>query len=120
STVTPPVQVDVDARTSALPVDASQVAVNAALGALGAATAAGLATLGVTRLRRWRPLPSQPETEVNVDGGYAEAPLEGELARRLGVGGQVNGATALVSQFLKVVDEYNLAAVQPIFVRHGR
>ena len=83
--MTAPAQVDVDARAPQLPIDASQVPVTAALGALGA------------RRRGWAGDPradappslaaaaeASPESEVKLDGGYAEAPLEGERQRRLG------------------------------------
>ena len=43
-----------------------------ALGSVGLAVVAGLG-FGARRMRRLRPLPQQPESEIVVEGGFAEA-----------------------------------------------
>ena len=66
------------------------------LGGLGLASAAGLA-FGARRIRRLRPLPQEPESEVVVEGGFAEAQPAHDLTRGLhGVG--FDSVAALVSQ----------------------
>ncbi|HEY3058971.1 MAG TPA: LysM peptidoglycan-binding domain-containing protein [Chloroflexota bacterium] len=89
------------------------------LGAVGLAAAAGLATLGISRARRLRPLPKKPESEIVVEGGYAEAELAAELARQL-QSGHADPTIALVSRFVQVVNEYDLDNVQVVAIRHGR
>jgi nucleoid-associated protein YgaU/two-component SAPR family response regulator len=90
-----------------------------ALALVGLAGAAGLATVGV---RRWRlrPLPQEPENEVLVEGGYAEAQLTHDFARQLQGGVTFDLASAYVSHLLRLLDEYNLGDVEPVALRHGR
>jgi DNA-binding SARP family transcriptional activator len=97
----------------------SQLPVDPALGALGLAAAAGLAALGISQVRRLRPLPKEPESEIVVEGGYAAAELANDLARHL-AGGHSDPASSLVAQFLRVVDEHDLRGLEVVAVRHGR
>jgi nucleoid-associated protein YgaU len=90
-----------------------------AVGGLGLAAVAGLA-FGAGRIRRrLRPLPQAPETEVVVEGGFAEAHLAQDLTRGLhGVG--FDPVSALVAQLEHFLKEYQLADVGVLAVRHGR
>jgi LysM repeat protein/DNA-binding SARP family transcriptional activator len=90
------------------------------LALVGLAGAAGLATLGVRRWRRLRPLPQEPENEVVVEGGYAEAQLTHDFARQLQGGVTFDLASVHVSHLLRLLDEYNLGDVEPVALRHGR
>jgi len=95
------------------------LAVDPLLGVVGLAAAAGLAALGISRARRLRPLPTEAETEIVVEGGYAEAELANDLARQL-QGVHTDPVFALVSRFAQVVDEYHLDNVQVVAIRYGR
>jgi DNA-binding SARP family transcriptional activator len=89
-----------------------------ALGGVGLAALAGV-TLGARRLRRLRPLPQEPESEVVVEGGFAEAQLAHEFTRGLhGMG--VDPLAAIVGQLHQLLEEYNLANCGVIAARHGR
>jgi nucleoid-associated protein YgaU/DNA-binding SARP family transcriptional activator len=89
-----------------------------AIGALGVAAIAGLA-FGAHRFRRLRPLPKEPESEVVVEGGFAEAQLAQDLTRGLhGVG--FDPVAVLVTQLERFLAEYELAGVGVVAVRHGR
>jgi DNA-binding SARP family transcriptional activator/LysM repeat protein len=88
-----------------------------ALGGLGLAGIAGLA-FGARRLRRLRPLPQQPESDVVVQGGFAEAQLAHDLTRGMhGVG--VDPPTAVVAHLEQFLGEYNVEDVAVVIVRHG-
>jgi two-component SAPR family response regulator len=88
------------------------------VGGLGVAGAAGL-VFGARRLRRLRPLPHEPESEVVVQGGFAEAQLAHDLTRGLhGVG--FDPLAALVAQLEQFLLEYNLSGVEVVALRHGR
>jgi two-component SAPR family response regulator len=88
-----------------------------ALGGLGLAGVAGLA-FGARRLRRLRPLPQQPESDVVVQGGFAEAQLAHDLTRGMhGVG--IDAPTAVVAQLGQFLAEYNVDGVEVVVVRHG-
>ena len=89
-----------------------------ALGGLGIAAVAGLA-IGATRMRRLRPLPQEPESEVVVEGGFAEAQLAQDFTRGVhGVG--FDPVAALVRQVENFLHEYNLSNPGVVAVRHGR
>ena len=89
-----------------------------ALGGLGAA-ALGSLIFGMRRRRRLRPLPGQPESDIVVQGGFAEAELAHELTRGMhGVG--FDPVAALVGQFEQFLAEYNLTEVRVLTVSHGR
>jgi len=90
-----------------------------ALGVVALAAAAGAATLGARRLRRWRPLPQAPESEVVVEGGYAEARLTHEFARHM-QGGAFEPLAAIVGQVQVVIDEYGLDKVEVVSAYEGR
>jgi DNA-binding SARP family transcriptional activator len=89
-----------------------------AVGGLGLLGIAGLA-FGARRWRRLRPLPHEPESDVVVQGGFAEAQLAHDLTRGLhGMG--FDPLTALVGQLELFLREYNLADVEVVAARHGR
>src|SRR6266851_2456253 len=88
-----------------------------ALGGIGLAALTGVA-LGARRLRRLRPLPHEPENEVVVEGGFAEAQLTHELARGLH-GVAFDPLTAIVAQLYQFLNEYNLGNVSVVVARHG-
>ncbi len=92
-----------------------------AMGGLGLVAAAGL-TFGARRLRRLRPLPQEPETEVVVSGGFAEAQLAHDLTRGLhGIG--FDPIAALVDQVERFLAESSLVdstSLAVLAVRHGR
>jgi DNA-binding SARP family transcriptional activator/nucleoid-associated protein YgaU len=89
-----------------------------ALGGLGLAGVAGLA-FGARRIRRLRPLPQEPENEVVVQGGFAEAQLAHDLTRGLhGVG--FDPLAALVAEMEHFLAEHGLDNVEVVAVRHGR
>lgn len=87
-------------------------------GGLGLAAAAGLA-LGARRLRRLRPLPQEPESEVVVEGGFAEAQLAQDFTRGVH-GAGFDPVAVLVGQLEAFLHEYNLAGSGVVAVRHGR
>jgi two-component SAPR family response regulator/LysM repeat protein len=88
-----------------------------ALGGLGLVGVAGLA-YGARRLRRLRPLQQQPESDVVVKGGFAEAQLAHDLTRGLhGMG--FDEQTAVVAQLEQFLEEYNVKGVAVVAVRHG-
>jgi DNA-binding SARP family transcriptional activator/LysM repeat protein len=88
-----------------------------ALGGLGLAGVAGLA-FGARRLRRLRPLPQQPESDVVVQGGFAEAQLAHDLTRGMhGVG--IDPPTVVVAHLEQFLAEYDLGNVAVVIVRHG-
>jgi two-component SAPR family response regulator/nucleoid-associated protein YgaU len=88
------------------------------LGGLGAAGVAA-AALGARRARRLRPLPLEPETEVVVEGGFAEAQLAHDFTRGLhGVG--FDPLAAIVGRLHAYLEEYNLGDVGIVAIRHGR
>jgi DNA-binding SARP family transcriptional activator/nucleoid-associated protein YgaU len=90
----------------------------AALGGIGLVALAGVA-LGARRLRRLRPLPHEPESEVVVEGGFAEAQLAHDFTRGLhGVG--FDPLVAVVDQLQRFLDEYNLGHIGVVALRHGR
>jgi DNA-binding SARP family transcriptional activator/LysM repeat protein len=89
-----------------------------ALGGVGLAALSGVA-LGARRLRRLRPLPHEPESEVVVEGGFAEAQLTHEFTRSLR-GASFDPLTAIVGQLYQFLDEYNLANIVVVAARHGR
>lgn len=91
-----------------------------AVAALSLVGAAGATAYGIRRLRRLRPLPQEPESEVVVEGGYAEAELTHDFARHLQGGTSFDPATALVRQVQHVVHDFNLHQVPVIALRHGR
>jgi nucleoid-associated protein YgaU len=88
---------------------------------LGLAGAAGVA-FGARRLRRLRRLPHEPESEVVVEGGFAEAQLAQDLTRGLhGIG--FDPVSALVAQFDQFVADSSPGASPKMAVlatRHGR
>jgi nucleoid-associated protein YgaU/two-component SAPR family response regulator len=92
-----------------------------AVGGLGLAAAAGVA-FGARRLRRLRPLPRVPESEVVVEGGFAEAQLAQDLTRGLhGFG--FDPVAALVDQWQQFLSESSPATAAHagvLAVRHGR
>ena len=89
-----------------------------AVGGLGVAAVAGL-VFGARRRRRLRPLPQEPESDVVVDGGFAEAQLAQDLTRGLhGVG--FDPLATLIARLEQFLLEYNLAKVGVLAVRHGR
>lgn len=88
------------------------------LGGIGLAALTGVA-LGARRLRRLRPLPHEPESEVVVAGGFAEAQLTHELTRGLH-GVPFDPLTAIVGLLYQFLDEYNLGNVSVVAARHGR
>ncbi|MBV9600662.1 MAG: LysM peptidoglycan-binding domain-containing protein [Chloroflexi bacterium] len=88
---------------------------------LGLAGVTGL-VVGARRLRRLRPLTQEPESEIVVEDGFAEAQLAHDLTRGLhGIGfDPVSALAAQLEQFLAesgAVAESNLAVLA---VRHGR
>ncbi len=96
------------------------VPVAATAGLIGLVGMTGLAAIGVRRLRRLRPLPQEPESEVVVEGGYAEAQLTHEFARQLQGGVAFDAASAQVRQLLQLLDEFSMVGVEPVALRHGR
>ncbi|MBV9578102.1 MAG: LysM peptidoglycan-binding domain-containing protein [Chloroflexi bacterium] len=92
-----------------------------AAGGLALAGAAGL-TFGARRIRRLRPLPQEPESEVVVEGGFAEALLAHDLTRGLhGIG--FDPVAALVAQLEQFLAESSLVPssnLGVLAVRHGR
>jgi DNA-binding SARP family transcriptional activator/LysM repeat protein len=108
---------DAEVTIPKTPVQGGVPVIPLAIGGLGLAVA-GL-TYGARRFRRLRPLPQEPETEVVVEGGFAEAQLAHDLTRGLhGVGFDPVGG--LVAQLQDVLNEYNLADAGVMAVRHGR
>jgi len=90
----------------------------AALGGLGLVALAGVA-IGTRRMRRLRSLPQVPETEVVVEGGFAEARLAQDFTRGLhGVG--FDPIAALVDQLRRFLDENELSHIKLVALRHGR
>jgi DNA-binding SARP family transcriptional activator len=89
-----------------------------ALAGLGVAAVASLA-FGALRMRRFRPLPQEPENDVLVEGGFAEAQLAHDLTRGLR-GVSFDPVEALVRQLEQFLAEYNLTRVDVVSVRHGR
>ena len=88
------------------------------LGSVGLVAVAGLA-FGARRMRRLRPLPQQPESEIVVEGGFAEAQLAQDFTRGLhGVG--FDPLAALVGQLDAFLREHNLTSAGVVSVRHGR
>ena len=66
-----------------------------------------------------RPLPQEPESEVVVEGGFAEAQLAQDFTRGVhGVG--FDPVAALVRQVENFLHEYNLSNPGVVAVRHGR
>lgn len=113
--VSPPAHAEVSLPTTP-PVTVPVVPL--ALGGLGLAGAAGLA-FGARRLRRLRPLSREPESEVVVQGGFAEAELAHDLTRGLhGVGFDPVGT--LVAQVEQFLAEYDLSGAEVASVCHGR
>lgn len=88
------------------------------LGGFGVAALAGVA-LRARRARRLRPLAHEPESEVVVAGGFAEAQLTHEFARRL-QGVTLDPLAATVDRLQHFLEEYNLANVSVVAARHGR
>jgi DNA-binding SARP family transcriptional activator len=88
--------------------------------ALGGLGAAGLAAVALgARARRLRPLPLEPESEVIVEGGFAEAEPAHDFTRGLhGVG--FDPLAAIVTHLQRLLEEYNLGDVGIVAVRHGR
>jgi DNA-binding SARP family transcriptional activator/LysM repeat protein len=103
--------------TPAAPAITPLPALPLALGGLGLVGVAGLA-FGARRLRRLRPLPQQPESDVVVQGGFAEAQLAHDLTRGMH-GISIDPPTAVVGQLEQFLAEYNLSGVQVVAVRHG-
>jgi DNA-binding SARP family transcriptional activator/LysM repeat protein len=91
-----------------------------AVAAFGLAATVGAAAVGMRRLRRLRPLPQEPESEIVVQGGYAEAQITPEFARRTPGGHDFDSATALLRQLVPLLSGLNVSGVQPIALRHGR
>ena len=120
----PPIELELaptpDDELPTAPEPASDSPLVPLVAAFGVVGAAGLATLGIRRLRRLRPLPQEPESEVVVEGGYAEALLTHEFAQQLQGGPAFDVAGTHVRQLLLVLDEYNLVGVEPVTLRHGR
>src|SRR5262249_27192105 len=75
--------------------------------------------LGARRWRRLRRLPREPESEVVVEGGFAEAQLAHDFTRGLH-GVSFDPVVALVARFDQFVKEHNLDGVGVVAVRHGR
>ncbi|MGI9147427.1 MAG: LysM peptidoglycan-binding domain-containing protein [Chloroflexota bacterium] len=90
----------------------------AAIGGLGVVAMAGIA-LGARRRRRLRPLPHQPESEVVVEGGFAEAQLAPDFTRGLH-GADLDPVVAIVEHLQQFLDEHNLTHVKIAALRHGR
>jgi nucleoid-associated protein YgaU/DNA-binding SARP family transcriptional activator len=89
-----------------------------ALGGLGVAALAG-AAFGARRLRSLRRLPRERESEVVVEGGFAEAQLAHDFTQALhGVG--FDPLAAIIGRLTQFLDEYNLGNVSLVSVRHGR
>jgi nucleoid-associated protein YgaU/DNA-binding SARP family transcriptional activator len=89
-----------------------------ALGGAGLAALAGLA-LGAQRVRRRRRLPREPESEVVVEGGFAEAELAHAFTRGMhGLGDDPLADTVIRLQ--QLLDEYNLTDVGLVAAYHGR
>jgi DNA-binding SARP family transcriptional activator/nucleoid-associated protein YgaU len=89
-----------------------------ALGGAGLAALAGVA-LGAQRVRRLRRLPREPESEVVVEGGFAEAQLAHAFTRGIhGLGDDPLADTVIRLQ--QLLDEYNLTDVSVVAVCHGR
>ncbi|MBV9893706.1 MAG: hypothetical protein JO020_06040, partial [Chloroflexi bacterium] len=77
------------------------------------------AAFGARRWRRLRPLPHEPESDVVVQGGFAEAQLAHDLSRGMhGMG--FDPLTALVGQLHQFLREYDLGDVEVVAARHGR
>ena len=87
-------------------------------GGIGLAALTGVA-LGARRLRRLRPLPQEPESEVVVEGGFAEAQLTHELTRGAH-GAGFDPLAAVVGQLHQFLDEFNLGNVSVVAARYGR
>jgi DNA-binding SARP family transcriptional activator/LysM repeat protein len=89
-----------------------------ALGGFGLAGAAGLA-LGARRWRRrLRRLPQEPESEVVVAGGFAEAELTPSVAPA--ASGSADPLEAIVGRVEHLIHEYNLGGAEVVTARHGR
>src|SRR5207237_7454878 len=89
-----------------------------ALGGIGLAALAGMA-LGARRLRRLRPLPQEPESEVVVEGGFAEAQLTHAFTRGLN-GVAFDPLAAIIERLHRFLQQYNLPNVRVVTARHGR
>lgn len=84
-----------------------------AVAAFGLAATVGAAAVGMRRLRRLRPLPQEPESEIVVQGGYAEAQITpGGL--------ELESGTALLRQLVPLLSGLKLSGAQPVALRHGR
>ncbi len=96
----------------------TQIPVAPFIGAgLGVLTIAGLA-YGAHKLRKLRRLRHEPESEVVVEGGFAEAQLAHDLTRGLhGVG--FDPVATVVGQVEQFLFEYNGVAASVVAVRHG-
>ena len=79
---------DADVAVPTPPRSTDLAAAPVALGGLGLVALAGVA-LGARRMRRLRPLPHEPESEVVVEGGFAEAQLAHDFTRGLHGGGSI-------------------------------
>jgi DNA-binding SARP family transcriptional activator/nucleoid-associated protein YgaU len=113
---------DIDQPTDTPEADqaaSAELPLAAAAGVVGIAALAGAATLGVQRVRRLRPLHQEPESEVVVEGGYAEAVLTTTLTHRLH-GGRAEPVVVLATHLRRFLSEHALPDVQVIAVRHGR
>jgi DNA-binding SARP family transcriptional activator/LysM repeat protein len=116
---TDPTTVDPAASVPAVPTRSPLPLPPLALGGLGLASAAGLVFSARRIRRRFRPLSSEPETEIVVEGGFAQPELARDLTRGLhGVG--FDPLVALVAQLQLFVDESHLTSVGVVAVRHGR
>jgi two-component SAPR family response regulator/LysM repeat protein len=91
------------------------LAVGGGVGLVGVAAIA----FGARRLRKLRPLPEQPESDVVVEGGFAEAALTQEFATP-SRGPGYDPVLAIVSQVWRFLDQYHLSAITLVAVRHGR
>jgi nucleoid-associated protein YgaU/two-component SAPR family response regulator len=119
--VAPASAVDTQVSLPAPPWRSDLPALPLAIGGLGLVGAAGL-MFGARRLRRLRPLPQEPESEIVVSGGFAEAQLAHDLTRGLhGIG--FDPVAALVDQVQRFLAESSLAdstSLAVLAVRYGR
>ncbi|HLZ27855.1 MAG TPA: LysM peptidoglycan-binding domain-containing protein [Chloroflexota bacterium] len=110
---------DADVAVPAAPRSSGMAAAPLALGGgLGLVALAGVA-LGARRMRRLRPLSHEPETEIVVEGGFAETQLAHDFTRGL-LGAGFDPVAALVAQLRRFLDGYNLGHVGIVAIRHGR